>query len=39
MITKLYKKFIDKIIGEEFVPLHVLTVLPWYGYQIYNQSR
>ena len=23
MITKLYKKFIDKIIGEEQTPLHV----------------
>ena len=25
MITKLYKKFIDKIIGEEQTPLHVFN--------------
>lgn len=31
MITKLYKKFIDKIIGEEQTPLHVFncTTLVW----------
>ena len=31
MITKLYKKFIDKIIGEEQSPLHVFncTTLVW----------
>lgn len=31
MITKLYKKFIDKIIGEEQTPLHVFncTSLVW----------
>ena len=31
MITKLYKKFIDKIIGEEQTPLHVFncTTLIW----------
>lgn len=31
MITKLYKKFIDKIIGEEQTPLHVFncTTMVW----------
>lgn len=34
MITKLYKKFIDKIIGEEQTPLHVFncTTLVWISY-------
>ena len=31
MITKLYKKLVDKIIGEELTPLHVFncTTLVW----------